>query len=246
MNVQVEGAIKRARAYWFIDGFTEMAAGGFFVLLAALLLLGGRASPATFSSWFLSMAGEITVAKSIGILVILLLLWWLKDHFTYPRTGFVRGKRITWAQVMILLRNIVLFLLLPVIGLTVVSLLLAPAGKVLSSMPVWFPIAVSLLWACLLALAGAWLGLSRFRILAGLIFLAGIAIGIWQFTIGLTVFPSNIEPDVMRPSVIEDINRTLASLSFLVLISGVILIFSGLLTFLQYRKENPAPYAEDA
>src|SRR5574341_1316023 len=38
MDVQIDTAIKRARGYWFVDGFTEMAAGGLFVLLAGLLL----------------------------------------------------------------------------------------------------------------------------------------------------------------------------------------------------------------
>ncbi len=245
MNEQIDSTIKYVRAYWFIDGFTEIAMGGFFILLAILLLLGGSASPDTFASWFLSMAGEIAVAKFIGVVIVVLLLWWLKDHFTYPRTGFMRGKRITAAQILAIIRNVILFLLMPILGLLAASLLTLSAGSVLASMPVWYPIGISFIWAVFSVVASEWLGLTRFRILGGLILLAGIAIGIWQLAAGLPNFPANIQLSIMQPVVTESINRTLASLSFLVLITGIILTVSGLITFLHYRKENPSPYAED-
>lgn len=246
MNIQIDSAIKRARGYWFIDGFIEMAAGGFFVLLAALLLFRGSASPTTFSPWFLSVAGEITIAKFIGIVAIILLLWWLKDHFTYPRTGFVRNKRITAAQILMIIRNVLLFLLMPIFGLLAIALLIVSLGIVLAAMPIWFPIGISFVWAAFFLLAGGWMGLPRFRVLGGLILLTGMAIGIWQFAIGLPTFPVNLQPGFPQPAVVESINRTLTSLSLLVLISGVVLIFSGIITFLNYRKENPTPYQEEA
>ncbi len=245
MNVQIDRTIRRARAYWFVDGFTEMAAGGFFSLLALLLLVGGYASPDTFSSWFLSMAGEIAAAKIAGILIVVLILWWLKDHFTYPRTGFVRGKRISGALLLVMLRNVVLFLLLPILGLLLASVLIASAGSVLASMPVWYPISIGLLWAGLLVMAGRWMGLGRFRVLGGLIVLSGIAIGLWQLASGLPTLALNLRSDLLQPAVVESINRTLNSLSLLVLITGVILALSGLITVLRYRKENPAPYTEE-
>ena len=123
MNVQIDTALKRARGYWFIDGFTEMAAGGLFVILAGILLFSGTVPQASFPSWFLSVTSEIVIAKLIGILVAILILWWLKDHFTYPRTGFVRGKRVTATQVLVIIRNVILFLFLPILG--TVSRLLA-------------------------------------------------------------------------------------------------------------------------
>ena len=95
-------------------------------------------------------------------------------------------------------------------------------------------------------LAGEWMGLRRFRLLAVMIVLTGIAIGIWQFTMGLPTFPSNIQSGIFQPIVLETIHRTLISLGFLILISGVVLMISGLVTFLRYRKENPTPYAEES
>ena len=246
MNVQIDTALKRARGYWFIDGFAEIAAGGLFVILAGILIFSGTAPQASFASWFLSVTSEIVIAKLIGILAAILILWWLKDHFTYPRTGFVRGKRVTATQVLVMLRNVILFLLLPILVLLAASLLIASAHNVLTSMPVWFPVGLGLIWGTVYLLAGEWMGLRRFRWLAVMMVLTGIAIGVWQFAIGLLIIPSNIQSGIFQPIVLETINRTLVSLGFLILISGVILMISGLVTFLRYRKENPTPYAEES
>lgn len=246
MNSQIDSAIKRARGYWFVDGFTEIVAGILFIGLAGLLLFSQRASQASFPSWFLSAAVEISIAKLAGIVAAVLVLWWLKDHFTYPRTGFVRGKQITAGQALTVLRNAILFLLLPISGLLIASLFITSTAKVLSSMPVWFPIGISLIWACLFVLAAGWLGLPRFHIVGGVILFAGITIGIWQWMQGLPSVPADIQSGILQPAVLESLNRTLASLSYLILVSGVILVFSGILTFLHYRKENPLPYAEEA
>ena len=237
MNVQINSALKRARGYWFVDGFIEMAAGGLFVLLAILLLVSESAPQASSTSWLLSVAGEISIAKFVGIPAAILILWWLKDHFTYPRTGFVRSKKITGAQILIMFRNAILFLLLPIIGLFAASLLIASESNVLASMPVWFPVGLGVIWAILIVLAGEWMGLQRFRLLGILILLAGLAIGIWQLASGSPTLSS---------SVLESINRSLIGLSWLTLISGVVLIISGLVTFIHYRKENPTPYTEEA
>lgn len=245
-NFQIDSVLRRARGYWFVDGFTEIAAGIFFILLAGILLLQGNVFQASNPSHVLSVVGIITLVKLFGFLVIVLALWWLKDNFTYPRTGFVRGNRLTTAQVLMLLRNVILFLLLPILGLLVVSALLATIDGVLSSLPVWFPIGVGTIWAVLCILAGGWTGVARFRVLGILFLLAGVAVGIWQWTLGLSVLPVDIQPALNQPAVQEVINRSLNSLGLLVLISGLPLIISGLVTFLCYRKANPAPYTEES
>jgi hypothetical protein len=245
MNAQIDAAIKRTRAYWFVDGFTEMAAGGFFILLAGILLLRWNIQQASFPARFLPIVGEISIAKFVGFLIVGLVLWRLKDRFTYPRTGLVRGNRVTTAQVLILIRNIILFLLLPIFGLLALSILIASAGRVLSFMPVWFPIGVGLIWAVLCVWAGNWMGLRRFQIIGVLILLAGIKVGVWQYAMGLPVPPENMQAGIFQPSMLEIINRTMTGLGLLILIAGVILILSGFVTFLRYRKENPTPYSED-
>jgi hypothetical protein len=245
MNIQIDTAIKRTRAYWFVDGFTEMATGGFFILLAGILVLRWNTPLTSSPSRFLSIAGEISIAKLFGLLIVVLVLWWLKDHFTYPRTGFVRGNRVTTAQVLILIRNVVLFLLLPIFGLLALSMLIASAESVLSSMPVWLPIGVGLIWAVLCVWAGNWMGLRRFQIIGALFLLAGIKVGTWQYVMGLPVLPENMKDGIFQPAMLEIINRAMTSLGFLVMGAGIILILSGFVTFLRYRKENPTPYSED-
>ena len=245
MNEQIDAAIKRTRAYWFVDGFTEMAAGGFFILLAGILLWRWNTPQASFPSRFLSMAGEISIVKFFGLLIVILILWWLKDHFTYPRTGFVRGNRVTRTQVFIIIRNIFLFVLLPIFGLLTLSFLLASVGSVLTFTPVWLPIGVSLIWAVLCVWAGNWMGLRRFQFIGALILLAGIKVGIWQYAMGLPAFPKNMLEGIFQLSMLEIIDRTLISLGVLILIVGVIFMVSGFVTFLRYRKENPTPYLED-
>ncbi len=246
MDTEIKSAIKRVRGYWFIDGFTEMAAGAFFILLAALLRFSGNASPATFSTWLLSIAGEIATAKLGAGLAAILILWWLKDHFTYPRTGFVRGQRVTTAQVSMVLRNVLLFLLLPVLGLLAASLVLTSSNNVVAAMPAWFPVGLGILWAILLVVSGEWMGIARFRILAAVTLLAGFAIGGWQLAAGSAGFSPDVRPGLPQALVVESINRTLVSLGLLTLICGVGLVLSGLVAFIHYRNENPSPYAEGA
>jgi len=245
MDNQIDAAIKRTRAYWFVDGFTEMIMGGLFALLAGILLYRGNAPQDTFSAWLLSVAGEISIAKFIGILVAVLTLWWLKDHFTFPRTGFVRGNKITATQVFILIRNAILFLLLPIIGLLSAILIIASTKNVLSSMPVWFPIGLGLIWTILCVLASQWMGLRRFQLIGAMILLAGVKVGIWQYAMGLPILPEKIQSGILLPSVLEIINRTITSLGLLTLATGIILMISGVVIFLRYRKENPIPYTED-
>jgi hypothetical protein len=244
MNVQIDSTVKRARGYWFVDGFIEIATGILFVVLAGFLLISMNTSQAPFLSWFLSVTGEVAILKLVSFVIVVLILWRLKDNFTYPRTGFVRGK-ITITQIFVILKNLILFLLLPIVGLLIASLLVTSTSSVLASMPVWFPAGLGILWGILLMLAGEWMGLNRFRWMAILILLSGLGIGIWQWTIGLPNIPLNMKPELLQPPVLESVNRSLTGLGILLVCSGVIFMLSGTLTFLRYRKENPQPYSED-
>jgi hypothetical protein len=237
--------VKRARGYWFVDGFIEIAAGVLFIILAVFLLLSMNSSQTSISAWFLSVTGEVIILKTVSFVIVVLILWRLKDNFTYPRTGLVRGK-ITTAQIFALFKNLIIFLLLPIIGLLTASLLATSTGSVLSSMPIWFPIGLGVLWGILLVLAGEWMGLQRFRWIAVFILLTGIAAAIWQWTMGLPDIPAATQPQLLQQLVLESINRSLTSLSFIMVGSGITFMISGGLTFVQYRKENPQPYEEEA
>jgi hypothetical protein len=238
MNAQIDTAIKRARAYWFVDGFTEIATGMLFIILACALFVSRNTSQTSFLSWFLSVSGKIIILKVASFLIVVLVLWWLKDNFTYPRTGFVRN-RISVTQIAIVIRNVILFLLLPIIIFFIASLFITSTGRVLASMPVWLPIGVGLIWAIFIIWTGEWIGLLRFRLAGGIMLLAGMMVGIWQYVLGLPGIPALLEPPLL-----ESINRTIISLSSILMIFGVIFLISGVITFLRYRKENPTPYSE--
>ena len=251
MNGQINTAIRRGRGYWFVDGFTEMLAGGLFILLGGVLLLRGMAPQGSFLAQFASIAGDIGLVKLFGLLAAGLIVWWLKDHFTYPRTGFVRGKRVTWLQLLTFLRNAALCLLLPLLALAAAVFFLPSMRALLFSMPAWSPVLMSAIWAVLCILAGRWLGLQRFVLLGGLILLLGAGIGAWQLAAGLPRIPaealqSSSLAAIPIASLSETLNRVFVSIGWLTLGSGVVFAASGVITFLRYRKENPAPYKEQA
>ncbi len=144
-----------------------------------------------------------------------------------------------------IIRNLLLFVLLPILALLAISLLLTPPSGVLAAMPAWFPMSLGCLWAILFAWSGEWMGIRRFRVMAGLALVAGFLIGGWQWATGLPGSPLDSSPG-MPDLVVKSINRTFTSLALLVLACGVFLLVSGLVTFLRYRKDNPSPYAEEA
>jgi hypothetical protein len=254
MDGQIDQAMKRARGYWFVDGFTEIIAGGLLVLLGGVLLLHGIAPLNSFIAQFGSVAGDVTIIKVFGIIAAILILWWLKNRFTYPRTGFVRGKRVPAAQMLTFAGKTILVLILPMLALVAAFLFVPSVRGLLFSMPAWFPAGLGVILAVLTILAGEWMGLRRFRLLGIWILLTGIAAGVWQLVVGLPNVPTevlqssplNALAEVLWAPLTESINRTFASTGLLILVSGMAFVLSGVATFLRYRKENPVPYEEEA
>jgi hypothetical protein len=254
MDKQINVAVKRGRGYWFVDGFTEIFAGILFFVLGGITLLSGIVPPSSFLSQFISLAESAAIVKFLGLILTVLGLWWLKDRFTYPRTGFVREKGVPRAQLFVFLRNAILIAILPMIGL-IIPLFLVPAVRgALFSIPVWLPPGLGVFWGALCILLGEWTALPRFRLLGIIFMLAGILIGAWQFTLGLPNVPedalrANILsplPDVLWAPMEETLSRMLAGVGLLTILSGIGFAASGLVTFLRYRKENPAPYQEES
>jgi hypothetical protein len=254
MEQQIETAVKRGRAYWFVDGFTELFAGILFILLGGITLLSGIVPPSSFLSQFISLAESAAIVKFLGLILAVLGLWWVKDRFTYPRTGFIREKGVPRSQFFVFLRNAVLLAILPMIGL-MIPLFLVPAVRgAIFSMPVWFPPVLGIFWGALCILLSQWTALRRFRFLGLAIMLVGISTGVWQLTLGLPSVPAdalranvlNPLPDVLWAPLMESFKRMLTGVGLICMLSGVGFAVSGLVTFLRYRKDNPAPYQEEA
>jgi hypothetical protein len=254
MEQQIEKAVKRGRAYWFADGFTEILGGIFLILVSSVIFLRGIAGHAAFLPQFASTAVDIGVVKLAAFLAIVFVIWWLKDRFTYPRTGVVQGKRIMPGVILTFVRNAVLVAILPVLGLLAAFILMPSLRSILASIPAWLPILVGVMWGILFYVSGEWMGLRRFRIMGWLTLLAGLAVGLWQALIG---FPSLAAealradwlqpmPEALRAPLDEILSRLFVGMSVLSTVTGVFLIVAGLLTFLRYRRENPAPYREES
>jgi len=254
MEQQIETAVKRGRAYWFADGFTEIAGGIFFLLLGAVVLFREIAGQNVVLSQFASTAVDIGAIKLVTLLVAILVIWWLKDRFTYPRTGFVQGKRVMLGAILTVIRNAVLILLLPVLGLLAALILVPSLRSILATMPAWFPMGIGIFLGILCYVSGEWMGLRRFRVMGLLIILTGLAVGIWQITIGFPTLAVELlqadwlapMPDALRAPLDEILSRFFGGVGGLTLATGIFFLVSGFVTFLRYRKENPTPYREEA
>jgi len=240
MNRDIESAVKRGRGYWFVDGFGEMAAGGVFAILGAAVILRGAAPRDSLPAWLLATGVDIGLIKLAGFTAAVFAVWWLRDRFTYPRTGYVRGT-FPAAQALGFVRNVFLIAVLPLLALAAVFLLVPAARGALASLPAWLPAAMGIfLGGCCYAL-GEWAGLRRFRLDGMAILLAGIAVAAAELLAGLPAAGSGAALPLE-----EILDRALIGMGLFTLASGAALFLSGLITFLRYRRENPAPFREDA
>jgi hypothetical protein len=254
MEKRIDTAVKRGRAYWFADGFTEIAGGIFFLLLGAVVLFRGFAGQNVVLSQFASTAVDIGAIKLVTIFLAVLVIWWLKDRFTYPRTGFVEGKWIMLRAILTFIRNIVLVAVLPVLGLLAALIFVPSLRIILATMPAWFPMGIGIFLGILCYASGEWMGLRRFRVMGLLILLTGLAVGIWQITVGFPALSAEAlqadwlapMPEALRVPLDEILSRFFTGMGGLTFAAGIFFLVSGFITFLRYRKENPAPYREEA
>jgi hypothetical protein len=254
MEQDIDSAVKRGRAYWFADGFSELVLGIFCIVLGGAILLRGWAGQGGFLAGFGSAALDFSVLKAVCLLAAFLAIWWLKDRFTYPRTGYVRGRKIPPAVILTLIRNILLVVLLPLLGAAAVLIFVPPARAVLAYLPAVSPAGIGLLWGIPCYAAGEWMGLRRFRLMGLLMILAGAAIGAWQTAVGFPVLSAEalewnfLEPlpEALRGSLDDLFVRTLTGVGILTAFTGAGFIVTGAAAFLRYRKENPEPYREES
>jgi hypothetical protein len=254
MDRQIESAVQRGRAYWFVDGFAEMGVGIFLLLLGIAVLLRGWIGQEGFLSWFASIAIDIGILKVVTILTLILTVWWLRDRFTYPRTGYVRGSRFSLSGFAGFFRNIFLLVILPALVLLAAFAFVPAVRVILASISAWMPMGIGILWGGLFILTGGWSGLRRFRTMGGLILLTGVGIGMWQLLQGFPIVPTDAlnadwlsaVPGVVQAPLMEILSRLFLGIGLLTLIAGCFLLVSGLATFLRYRRDNPVPYREES
>jgi len=237
--MDIDAAVKRGRGYLFVDGFAEMAAGVVFALLGGVLLLGGLMPAEPLLSRILATGTGVLIVKAAGFVAAALAIWWFKDRFTYPRTGYVRQKRISVSQLFVLARNAFLVLALPLLVLGAAMAFVPAMRGALFSIPIWAPALLGGVWGIPCYWLGEWTGLRRFRLFGIGILFAGVAVGAVQLLVGV--------PNALASGFpAQALSRTLVAMGSLTVLCGAAFALSGLVTFLHYRRENPMPSGRES
>jgi len=87
MSTDINDLMRKAKSYWYEDGMVETLAGLFFVAVG-LILLADWAAPDDWP-WKWALAPIFAVVTIVWIFGGRKIISWLKEHITYPRTGYV-------------------------------------------------------------------------------------------------------------------------------------------------------------
>ena len=170
---------RRSQAYWFVDGFSEIA-GGMVPTATALIWLASRLwwADSPWIGWVGPLKDMVLVG---GCVAAAFAVRWLKGRYTYPRTGQVTYRRLSTRTLGGLIGAVAAATATVFVG-SILAFLLAPDFRL------WLVTALSplLIVGCGLA-AGLVLlgwalrtGLRRFFYLSGAISLLGIGLAGWS------------------------------------------------------------------
>ena len=178
MNDDLKKPQLRAIQYWLVDGIGEVSVG-ILILLAAVISYVQESAPGSLFSKILGIASILVVCG--GAFGGRWIIQRIKDHTTYPRTGYVAYKR-SWnakGDILIAIPSMVLLLSF-VVFTTVTDTKLAN----------WGPVVCGLFMGTLLVRAGYRLALPRLYILAflGLLIGAGLVVSGLRIALSLPLF----------------------------------------------------------
>ena len=91
MNDPIKQAERQIQRYWYVDGLSEIAAGGVILVIALYYAILGWAAPADPSGWLMTV-GQLVVLVGSAVLARAIVQA-LKERITYPRTGYVALRR---------------------------------------------------------------------------------------------------------------------------------------------------------
>lgn len=157
--------MQRTRRYWYEDGLWELATGGFFLVIALVLILQAVLPPNSWAQRIVVLGGSALVIS--GSIIGRRLVEQVKTRITYRRTGYVAYGRE--AQRGMLDSRAVWTLVAVALAVVLVGIRL---GWWERALPLFFGV----YGLVVLALVGYSLGLRRFYVLAVWSALAGIVI----------------------------------------------------------------------
>jgi len=98
-DVPIEKLTKRPIQYWFEDGIGEFVTGGLYILIGINFCLQAITTSPQIKA-IVSLTSVLIIAG--GVILSRKLIGWIKEHFIYPRTGYVTyAKRSSKGKVAI-------------------------------------------------------------------------------------------------------------------------------------------------
>jgi hypothetical protein len=167
MSENIQDSVRRTRAYWYIDGISELCMGVLFILLGIVLLIEGPALKG--SNLAVVMASIRYIVIIGGTFGIGIALRYFKGNLTYPRTGYVIYRKPTLKEMGPAL-------------ITVVVLAMLLSEWVQADMPlklslfIWLIAGLTGFFAYLFISWGVETGFRRFYALAALTIVSGLMI----------------------------------------------------------------------
>ena len=168
---------QRARAYWFADGLYEIVSGIFAAILGGFILLESRVESGTPQADLLSNTANVFLL--LGAFLTPVLLRWMKERVTYPRSGYVAYPELKTAER--LRRGIPAMIIAFLLAALIATSILASAQTRLWVMEsvVWLPTAMGVLFGVILIRSAQATGLSRHFLLGGVSFVTVAWLG-WR------------------------------------------------------------------
>lgn len=181
MDKQLDKAQQRARQYWHEDGVLELVMGGLCLLLGLYFYFQTTLDPESTLFQILNVGMVLIVFG--GVILGRRLVSYVKDHFTYPRTGFVSYRRKHTEKVQNWINVAVSIVMLVVV---LISVLLINATQAYA----WMPVVAGVVFGVVMLVIAYGTGLLRFYILAGVCILSGSGLGLAGIgnILGLAIF----------------------------------------------------------
>ena len=175
MNTNPEYFAQRNRRYWHIDGINEIISGILFIFLGLLLYAKSLSSADSRLMEIFSTAQNILLTA--GTLICIVLVRWLKERFTYPRSGYISYPSMTKKQFLIRAGiSIGVFFVLSII--LIFSFLTFPAARSILFIGIlWLPFLIGIVLGAYWVFLGMQNDLKHFYLMGGVSLMAGLGLG---------------------------------------------------------------------
>lgn len=236
-------AQQRTRAYWFADGLNEIVSGIFAALYGGLILLRTRTESGIVQKDMLDTI--LNIFLLVGIFLTPLLLRWMKERSTYPRSGYVAYPELKPAERLRRGIPAIITVSLLVVLLSVSIIASAQTRLYAFASMTWLPTATSVLFGVLFIRSAQANGLLRHFLLGGISIVTGIWLGwrslplINRLSLGLFAGDGFGPMPPETASVMQDLMTTVYSnAALLLIVIGIAAWVLGMVARAHYLRET--------